>query len=177
MIVNGCRKECSGREKSMSTNEEKEAALDGGRAGNWGKPGASGPLISRERRPGTSGPIQDQGLMRNNGHMHGKYGSSEKYGPSERQGVCKANRLQGLEVCPHMGAGCTWRGTSKELSNHLATHVAAHLALVTAECRRQAEEIDRLRGKLEEASVGREVAIRNHHHHHHHHQKPSSSSS
>ena len=30
---------------------------------------------------------------------------------------------------------------------------------MTQECRRQAEEIDRLRGKLEEASVGREVGI------------------
>ena len=147
-----------------SVNEEKEDAHGGGRAGNWGKPGASGRLISRERRPGTSGPTQDQGLMRNKGPMgmqgaSGKYGSSEKYGPSERQGLCKANRLQGLEVCPHLGAGCTWRGTSKELSNHLATHVAAHLALVMAECQRQAEEIGRLRGKLEEASVGREVLM------------------
>lgn len=101
--------------------------------------------------------------MRNNGPRgpSGKYASSEKYDRSSERhgGLCKANGLAGLEVCPHTGAGCTWRGTSIELSKHLATHVAAHLALVTQECRRQAEEIDRLRGKLEEASVGREVVI------------------
>ena len=120
-----------------------------------GKPGA-GPLLNSG---GIGGPTQDQGLLRSNGPI-GTQGFSEKYGPSERQGgVCKATRLQGLEVCPHLGAGCTWRGTSSELSRHLATEVAAHLALVTQECRRQAEEIDRLRGKLEEASVGREVLI------------------
>ena len=120
-----------------------------------GKPGA-GPLLNSG---GIGGPTQDQGLLRNNGPI-GTQGFSEKYGPSERQGgVCKANRLQGLEVCPHLGAGCTWRGTSSELSRHLATEVAAHLALVTQECRRQADEIGRLRGKLEEASVGREVLI------------------
>ena len=134
----------------VPVNEEE--ALDR-RRDHWAKP----PLLNGEGK--------DQALMRNDGPTgtqgpSGKYGSSEKYGqPSERHGdVCyKANRLEGLEICPHTGAGCTWRGT--ELSKHLASHVEAHLALVTQECRRQAEEIDRLRGKLEEASVGREVGI------------------
>ena len=136
---------------------KEEEALDR-RRDHWAKP----PLLNEE---GKAGATQDQAVMRNNVPTgtqgpSGKYGSSEKYGrPSERHGgVCyKADRLEGLEICPHTGAGCTWRGT--ELSKHLASHVEAHLALVTQECRRQAEEINRLRGKLEEASVGREVVI------------------
>jgi len=149
------RKDCTGREKVVQAKEEE--ALDR-RRDHWAKP----PLLNEE---GKAGATQDQAVMRNNVPTgtqgpSGKYGSSEKYGrPSERHGgVCyKANRLEGLEICPHTGAGCTWRGT--ELSKHLASHVEAHLALVTQECRRQAEEINRLRGKLEEASVGREGVL------------------
>ena len=149
----------------MPANEEGERGRDqwafakpGGKEGKLG----TGPF--REGKPGTSGPTKDQSHMRNNGPREeqgpsAKYGSSEKYDrASERQKVIRLK--EGLEVCPHSGAGCTWRGTCKtELSRHLATQVEAHLALVTQECRRQAEEIDRLRGKLEEASVGREVGI------------------
>ena len=133
------------------TNGEENPA-DGGKLGkhHWGTPGAGNhhggkhwPLL---------GPTQSHGFMKNQK-------ASEKHDHSEQNGSSRSNRLQGLEACPHMRAGCSWRGNSNELSRHLASNVGAHLTLVTAECRRQAEEIDRLRGKLEEASVGREVVV------------------
>ena len=67
--------------------------------------------------------------------------------------------VQGLEVCPHRGAGCRWQGHASARDQHLQDSTRLHLDLLTQHTRKQADYITKLKAELERASASKDGTL------------------
>jgi len=66
---------------------------------------------------------------------------------------------EGLEVCPHQEAGCSWQGHPSVLEQHMLDSREHHLNLLVEMTRSQGEYINRLKSELERASISKDGTL------------------